>query len=98
MLDNGGIRVARGSACTTGSRDPSLVLTAMGVNPMRARGCVRFSLGIYNTAQEVDYLIEKLPPIIAKLRASSPADPSDSHTRPSSAARAARALPSQSQR
>ena len=98
MLDQAGICVSSGSACTTGSLDPSHVLTAMGVNPMRARGCVRFSLGIYNTAEEVDYLIEKLPPIIAKLRASSPADPSGSNTRPSSAARAARVLPSQSQR
>ena len=73
MLDQAGICVSSGSACTTGSLDPSHVLTAMGVNPMRARGCVRFSLGVYNTAEEVDYLLEILPPIIAKLRASSPA-------------------------
>ena len=45
----------------------------MGVTPMRARGCVRFSLGVYNTGEEVDYVLEVLPPIIAKLRASSPA-------------------------
>ena len=72
MLDQAGICASSGSACTTGSLDPSHVLTAMGVNPMRARGCVRFSLGVYNTAEEVDYLLEKLPPIIAKLRAGSP--------------------------
>jgi len=75
MLDQAGICASSGSACTTGSLDPSHVLTAMGVHPMRARGCVRFSLGVYNTADEVDYLLEKLPPIIAKLRASSPAQP-----------------------
>src|SRR5439155_14390895 len=75
MLDQAGICVSSGSACTTGSLDPSHVLTAMGVHPMRARGCVRFSLGIYNTAEEVDYLLETLPPIIARLRASSPASP-----------------------
>src|SRR6266478_5479531 len=61
MLDQAGICSSSGSACTTGSLDPSHVLTAMGVNPMRARGCVRFSLGVYNTADEVDYLLEKLP-------------------------------------
>ena len=75
MLDQAGICASSGSACTTGSLDPSHVLTAMGVNPMRARGCLRFSLGIYNTAEEVDYVLEKLPPIISKLRASSPASP-----------------------
>ncbi len=73
LLDQAGICASSGSACTTGSLDPSHVLTAMGVPPMRARGCVRFSLGVYNTAEEVDYLIEVLPPMIAKLRASSPA-------------------------
>jgi cysteine desulfurase len=73
MLDQAGICASSGSACTTGSLDPSHVLTAMGVSPMRARGCVRFSLGVYNTAEEVDYLLEQLPPIIAKLRAASPA-------------------------
>ena len=75
MLDQAGICVSSGSACTTGSLEPSHVLTAMGVPPMRARGCVRFSLGVYNTAEEVDFLLETLPPIIAKLRANSPAHP-----------------------
>jgi cysteine desulfurase len=75
MLDQAGICVSSGSACTTGSLEPSHVLTAMGVPPMRARGCVRFSLGIYNAAEEVDFLLETLPPVIAKLRASSPAHP-----------------------
>ncbi len=84
MLDQAGICVSSGSACTTGSLDPSHVLTAMGIPAMRARGCVRFSLGIYNTAEEVDHLIATLPPVIAKLRASSP-----EHSPPPPHARAA---------
>ena len=72
MLDQAGICASSGSACTTGSLEPSRVLTAMGVNPMRARGSVRFSLGFYNTDEEVDYLLKHLPPIVAKLRAISP--------------------------
>jgi cysteine desulfurase len=72
MLDRVGICASSGSACTTGSLEPSHVLTAMSVNPMRARGSVRFSLGYYNTNDDVDYLLKHLPPIIAKLRAISP--------------------------
>jgi len=72
MLDQAGICVSSGSACTTGSLDPSHVLIAMGLSPRRARGCIRFSLGIYNTSEEVDYLLKQLPPIIARLRAISP--------------------------
>jgi cysteine desulfurase len=75
MLDQEGICASSGSACTTGSLDPSHVLTAMGVSPMRARGSIRFSLGIYNSGEEVDYLLAKLPPIIARLRALSPLNP-----------------------
>ena len=44
-------------ACTTGSLDPSHVLTAMGISPMRARSCMRFSLGIYNTEEEIDFVL-----------------------------------------
>ena len=47
----------------------------MGVTPMRARGSVRFSLGIYNTEEDVDYLLKHLPPIIQKLRDISPLNP-----------------------
>jgi len=72
LLDQAGICVSSGSACTTGSLDPSHVLIAMGLSPRRARGCIRFSLGIYNTSEEVDYLLKHLPPIIARLRAISP--------------------------
>lgn len=68
LLDREGICVSSGSACTTGSLAPSHVLTAMGLSPARAKGSVRFSLGIYNTAEEVDVLLAKLPPIIARLR------------------------------
>lgn len=75
LLDQLGICASSGSACTTGSLDPSHVLTAMGVPPMRARGSVRFSLGIYNTEEDVDYLIHHLPPIIQKLRDISPLNP-----------------------
>jgi len=75
QLDLLGICVSSGSACTTGSLAPSHVLTAMGIKPSRARGCVRISLGIYNTDEEVDYLLKHLPWIIAKLREESPQKP-----------------------
>jgi cysteine desulfurase len=75
MLDQLGICASSGSACTTGSVDPSHVLTAMNVSPMRARGSVRFSLGLYNTSDEVEYVLQQLPGVIAKLRAISPLDP-----------------------
>jgi cysteine desulfurase len=72
LLDQAGICASSGSACTTGSLDPSHVLTAMGCSAARARSSVRFSLGIYNTEAEVDYVLQHLPSIIAKLRASAP--------------------------
>jgi cysteine desulfurase len=75
LLDQAGICASSGSACTTGSLDPSHVLSAMGLSPMRARGCIRFSLGIYNTDEDVNHLLKHLPPIIAKLRANSPLSP-----------------------
>jgi cysteine desulfurase len=72
LLDQAGICASSGSACTTGSLDPSHVLTAMGCSAARARSSIRFSLGIYNTEAEVDYVLKHLPGIIAKLRANSP--------------------------
>ncbi len=75
LLDQAGICASSGSACTTGSLDPSHVLMAMGLPPMRARGSVRFSFGIYNTDEDVDYLIEKLTPIVHRLREISPLSP-----------------------
>ncbi len=74
LLDQAGICASSGSACTTGSLEASHVLIAMGLSPARARGSVRFSLGIYNTAEDVDYLLKELPVIITKLRAMSPAE------------------------
>jgi len=71
MLDQAGICASSGSACTSGSLDPSHVLTAMGCSIARARGSIRLSLGIYNTETEVDYVLAQLPPIIQKLRSHS---------------------------
>ncbi|MEO7298842.1 MAG: aminotransferase class V-fold PLP-dependent enzyme, partial [Verrucomicrobiota bacterium] len=75
LLDGLGICASSGSACTTGSLDPSHVLSAMGLSPMRARGCVRFSLGIYNTDEDVDFLLKQLPAVIKRLRDISPLNP-----------------------
>ncbi len=71
-LDQFGICASSGSACTSGSLEPSHVLRAMGVPFTAAHGSIRFSLSIYNTEDEVDYILEKLPPVIANLRAMSP--------------------------
>jgi len=74
LLDQADICASSGSACTTGSLDPSHVLTAMGCSATRARASVRFSLGRFNTSAEVDYLLDRLPGIIEKLRANSPVE------------------------
>ena len=71
-LDLVGICCSSGSACTTGSLDPSHVLTAMGLSHARARGCVRFSFGHYNTDADIDFALKVIPPIIEKRRAMSP--------------------------
>jgi cysteine desulfurase len=72
MLDKYGICASSGSACTSGSLEPSHVLRAMGVPFTAAHGSIRFSLSRYNTEEEVGYTIEKMPPIINKLRQLSP--------------------------
>ena len=72
LLDQYGICASSGSACTTGSLEPSHVLRAMGVPYTAAHGAVRFSLSRYNTRQEIDFLLEVIPEIIAKLRSYSP--------------------------
>ena len=72
MLDQHGICASSGSACTSGSLEPSHVLRAMGVPFTAAHGSIRFSLSRYNTQEEVDYVIEKMPSIINRLRELSP--------------------------
>jgi cysteine desulfurase len=74
-LDAQGICASSGSACTTGSLDPSHVLSAMGMTPARARSCVRFSFSHYNTDADIDAALQILPPMIEKLRAMSPLNP-----------------------
>ncbi|MGB2929694.1 MAG: cysteine desulfurase NifS [Desulfobacterales bacterium] len=72
MMDELGICASSGSACTSGSLEPSHVLRAMGVPFTAAHGSIRFSLGIYTTEEEIDFIVEKLPPIIENLRNMSP--------------------------
>ncbi|MGC1402903.1 MAG: aminotransferase class V-fold PLP-dependent enzyme, partial [Thermodesulfobacteriota bacterium] len=72
LLSNLGICASSGSACTSGSLEPSHVLRAMGVPFTAAHGSIRFSLSIYNTEEEIDYVLEHLPPIISRLREISP--------------------------
>jgi len=66
------ICASSGSACTSGSLEPSHVLRAMGVPFTAAHGSIRFSLSIYNTEEEIDFILEKMPAIIAELREMSP--------------------------
>lgn len=72
MMDEFGICASSGSACTSGSLEPSHVLRAMGVPFTAAHGSIRFSLSTYSTEDEIDFIIEKVPPIIKRLRELSP--------------------------
>ena len=72
-LDLKGIGVSAGSACTSGSLEPSYVLTAMGVPVDWALGAVRTSLGAGTTAEDIDYVLEVLPAVVQRIRAMSPA-------------------------
>jgi len=72
MLNEFGICASSGSACTSGSLDPSHVMSAMGIPFSRAHGSIRFSLSKYNTRDEVDEIIKRLPEIIEHLRRLSP--------------------------
>ena len=72
LLDQFGICASSGSACTSGSLEPSHVLRAMGVPFTAAHGSIRFSLSRYNTENEVDFVIEKMPSIVNRLRELSP--------------------------
>ncbi|HNT43487.1 MAG TPA: cysteine desulfurase NifS [Syntrophorhabdaceae bacterium] len=72
LMDQHGICASSGSACTSGSLQPSHVLRAMGVPYTMAHGSIRFSLSVYNTEEDIDLVIRELPPIIDKLRVLSP--------------------------
>lgn len=72
LMNELGICASSGSACTSGSLQPSHVLRAMGVPFTMAHGSIRFSLSVYNTEEEVDFVIGKMPAIIERLRGMSP--------------------------
>ncbi|NLF22226.1 MAG: aminotransferase class V-fold PLP-dependent enzyme, partial [Lentisphaerae bacterium] len=71
-LSDLGICASSGSACSSGSLEPSHVIRAMGIPFTAAHGSIRFSLSRYTTGQEIDYVLAQMPPIVAKLRAMSP--------------------------
>lgn len=79
-LSDLGICISTGSACASGSLDPSHVIRAMGVPFTAVHGSVRFSLSRYNTMDEVDYVLDKLPPVIKNLRELSPFGPNSNVT------------------
>jgi cysteine desulfurase len=72
LLNKLGIAASSGSACTSGSLEPSHVMRAMGIPFTAAHGTVRFSLSRYNTMQEIERVIDAVPPIVARLRKLSP--------------------------
>ena len=72
MLDKHGICASSGSACTSGSLEPSHVLRAMGIPYTAAHGSIRFSLSHLSTREEIDFVLEKVPPVIERLRTMSP--------------------------
>jgi cysteine desulfurase len=71
-LDLKGIAVSTGSACASGSLEPSHVLKALGLTREQVRGSLRFSLSRYNTPEEIDYALGAIEEIISRLRAMSP--------------------------
>ena len=71
-LDFAGIGASSGSACTSGSLEPSYVLLAMGLDHATAHGSLRLTLGKDTTVEDIDYILETLPPIVQTLRAMSP--------------------------
>ena len=71
-LSDLGIAASSGSACTSGSLEPSHVIRAMGVRAELASGSIRFSLSRYNTQEEIDFVVEHMPEIVDRLRALSP--------------------------
>ena len=79
-LSDLGICVSTGSACASGSLDPSHVIRAMGVPFIAVHGSVRFSLSRYNTMEDIDYVLKELPPVIKNLRELSPFGPENDPT------------------
>ena len=75
MLDLKGVAASSGSACTSGSLDPSHVLLAMGISHEEANGSLRMTLSEFTTEEEIDYVLEVLPPIVQRLRDMSPIYP-----------------------
>ncbi len=73
-LDMKGIAASSGSACTSGSLEPSHVLLSMGIPHELAHGSIRITLGRDNTEEDIDYFMEVMPPIVERLRAMSPLD------------------------
>jgi len=71
-MDLRGIACSTGAACSSGSLEPSHVLAALGKTPEQARSSIRFSLGRFNTSEEIDYTLEVLPDVAERLRAVSP--------------------------
>lgn len=82
MLDARGIAASSGSACTSGSLEPSHVLMAMGVRPELAHGSLRFSLGRGSSQAEVDAVLDALPPIVERLRSIAPSPAGSRSTAP----------------
>ncbi len=72
LLDQEGIAVSTGSACSSGSLEPSHVLMSLGIDPLLVHGSLRVTLGKFNTEKDVDYLSKTLPKIVEKLRQMSP--------------------------
>jgi len=71
-LSDAGVAASSGSACTSGSLEPSHVIRAMGIPHTAAHGSTRFSLSRYTAEEEIDYVIEQMPPIVERLRRLSP--------------------------
>lgn len=71
-LDIAGIAVSSGSACSSGSSEPSHVLLAMGIDPLRCQSAIRISLGAGNSESDIDYALETIPRVVGRLREISP--------------------------
>jgi len=71
-LDLKGVAVSTGSACSSGSLEPSHVLTAIGKTPDEAHGSLRFSLSSMTSAEDIDYVLNLMPGVVSRLRELSP--------------------------